>query len=77
MGLPSAWMSSWLDGKSLENAATVVLDVARCWGGDYRERAVEALGGGKAHSAEALALFESASATFDELLEAVALSPVP
>jgi HEAT repeat protein len=42
-----AWLSAYLDPLPLDLAATVVLDVARCWGGDYRERAVEALSMGK------------------------------
>ncbi len=52
-----AWMSAYLDGMPLEQAATVVLDVARCWGGDYRERAVSALSEGKKSILEQVATY--------------------
>ena len=42
-----AWLSAFLAPLPLDLAATVVLDVARCWGASYKERAVEALQKGK------------------------------
>jgi HEAT repeat protein len=52
-----AWLSAYLDPLPLDVAATVVLDVARCWGGDYRERAVEALSMGKRSVLEQVASY--------------------
>lgn len=52
-----AWLSAYLDPLSLESAATLVLDVARCWGGDYQERAVEALSKGKGSILEQVASY--------------------
>jgi HEAT repeat protein len=55
--LLDAWMSAYLQDEPLDEAATVVLDVARCWGGDYRERAVEALGAGNRSVLEHVATY--------------------
>ncbi len=52
-----AWLSAYLEPLPLDLAATVVLDVARCWGGDYRERAVEALSMGKRSVLEQVASY--------------------
>jgi len=38
-----AALSSFITPMKLEDAATVILNAARCWGGDYRVRAADAL----------------------------------